>query len=179
MMPLEAKTVPFALAVAGLLASPTVGAAPPESTARAPTHREAAGLENVAERRAEFLASRLETLQTALKLRPDQEQAWKKWSASITAAQPDWKEKHPGTASLAKLPVPDRLEKMVEFARERLARLEERLAATKIFYAVLSPEQRQTFDKDFNLWPHAGRSGKPGQPGKRPGSLIAPRIGSQ
>ncbi len=171
-MPIATKSSTLALALAGLLASAAVAAAPPESPA--PPPRAATGPES-AERHAEFLATRLETLHAALKLRPDQEQAWKQWSESIKTAHPDWKDKHPDADALAKLPVPDRLEKMVAFARERLVRLEERLAAIKAFYAVLSPEQRLTFDKDFNFWPHAGRGGKPG---RHPRSLIGPRIGS-
>lgn len=174
-MPSESRTATITvLAAAGLLASHAVEAAPPTSPAKVGEVREPAFIENPAESHAQFLAKRLETLHTSLKLKPDQESAWTQWSDSVKAAHPDWKFKHPDGAALAKLPVPERLEKMVAFAKERLARLEDRLAETKTFYAVLSPEQRLTFDKDFNFWPHAGHGGKPA---KRGHSLIGPRIG--
>ena len=37
-----------------------------------------------------------------------------------------------------------------------IVKQEARLAATKTFYATLSPEQRQTFDKGFNFEHHGG-----------------------
>lgn len=127
---------------------------------------------------ARFLAARLDSLHAALRIKPEQEPAWQKWAATVKAAPQNWKEKHPNTPTLAKMTVPERLEKMVDFAKERLARLEERLAETKAFYDVLTPEQQQTFNKDFNFWPHAGHAEHPQGPG--PGkSLIGPRIGSQ
>ena len=124
---------------------------------------------------AQFLAARLDTLRTALRLKPEQEPAWQKWTASVKAAPQNWKEKHPNAPALSKMTVPERLEKLVEFARERLARLEERLAETKAFYAALTPEQQQTFNKDFNFWPHGGRGQRPAKSGK---ALIGPRIGT-
>jgi Spy/CpxP family protein refolding chaperone len=51
------------------------------------------------------------------------------------------------------------MEKMLAFSKEHIARQEARLAATKTFYATLSPEQRQAFDKGFNF-EHHGRFGK-------------------
>lgn len=128
------------------------------------------------ENAAQFLAARLDALHAALRLKPEQEPACQKWMASVRAAPPDWKEKHPNAPTLAKMSVPERLEKMVEFARERLARLEDRLSQTKAFYEVLTPAQQQTFNKDFNFWPHAGHAERPPKPGK---ALIGPRIGSQ
>lgn len=125
------------------------------------------------EQAAQFLAARLDALHTALRLKPEQEPAWQKWAASVKAAPPNWKDKHPNAPTLAKMTVPERLEKMVEFAKERLARLEERSTQTKAFYEVLTPEQQQTFNKDFNFWPHAGRGERPAKPGK---ALIGPRI---
>lgn len=174
-MSTDFRIAAFASIVAGLLANPAALAAPPApggtDEGRAPPPP-AFGKEHG----AEFLAGRLDTLHTALKLKPEQESAWKKWSDSVRRPPEDWKEKHADATPLAKLTVPERLEKMVAFAKERLARLEERLIETKAFYEVLSPAQRQTFDKDFNFWPHAGRSGK--SPGRHGHSLIGPRIGS-
>ena len=129
-----------------------------------------------AEHETQFLAARLDALHTALRLKPEQEPAWQKWSSSVKAAPQNWKDKHPKAPTLAKMTVPERLEKMVDFAKERLARLEERLTQTRAFYDVLTPEQQMTFNKDFNFWPHAGHGERPPKPGK---ALIGPRIGSQ
>jgi hypothetical protein len=147
--------------------APLAGDKPPPET-----HRPAPG----GDHGAQFLATRLDTLHTALHLKPEQEPAWQKWASSVKAAPHNWKEKHPDAPTLAKMTVPERLEKMVDYARERLSRLEARLTETKEFYQVLSPDQRQTFDRDFNFWPHSGRSSRSAKPGK---SLIGPRIGSQ
>ncbi|MEI7995834.1 MAG: Spy/CpxP family protein refolding chaperone [Methylococcaceae bacterium] len=55
--------------------------------------------------------------------------------------------------------MPDRMEKMLAFPQEHIARQELRLAATKTFYSTLTPEQRKIFDKDFNF-EHHGHFGK-------------------
>lgn len=109
--------------------------------------------------RAEAVEKRLETLHKDLKLNASQEAAWTEWSGKIKAGRPAWKERHKEFESWAKLPVPERMEKMLALSKEHVSRLEERLAATKAFYATLTPEQRQTFDKDFTL----GRHGGPGK----------------
>jgi Ni/Co efflux regulator RcnB len=108
---------------------------------------------------AEFMAFKLEKLHTALKLNPTQETAWKEWSGKINAERSGWKERRKEFETGGNLPVPERMEKMLAFAKERVGKLEERLAATKAFYATLSPEQRQVFDKEFTFGPH-GHAGK-------------------
>jgi protein CpxP len=51
------------------------------------------------------------------------------------------------------------MEKMLAVSKEHLARQEACLAATKMFYATLSPEQRKIFDKGFHF-EHHGHFGK-------------------
>ena len=65
-----------------------------------------------------------------------------------------WEEKIKNVESWADLPVPVRMEKMLAFSKEHIAREEENLEATKIFYATLSLEQRKIFDKEFNFEHH-------------------------
>ncbi len=112
--------------------------------------------------RAEFAEQRLETLHKDLKLKADQEAAWKEWADKMQAGRADWKERHKEFESMSNLPAPERMEKMLAFSKERLSKQEERLAATKAFYAKLSPEQRQIFDKEFTFKPHGphGKFGK-------------------
>lgn len=84
--------------------------------------------------------------------------AWTEWFGKIKGDRKGREEKRNNDASWASLPAPDRMEKMPAFSKEHIAGQETRLAATKAFYAVLPPEQRQ-LDKDFNF-EHHGRFGK-------------------
>jgi periplasmic protein CpxP/Spy len=102
---------------------------------------------------------RLETLKSDLKLNANQETAWNEWAGKIKGDHTGWEEKRKSKESWASLPAPDRMEKILAFSKEHIARQEARLAATKTFYATLSPEQRHTFDKEFNF-EHHGRFGK-------------------
>jgi len=105
---------------------------------------------------------RLETLKSDLKLNANQEAAWTEWVSKIKGDHAGWEEKRKNEESWASLPALDRMEKMLAFSKEHIARQEVRLAATKTFYATLSPEQRQTFDKGFNF-EHHGRFSKGGK----------------
>jgi periplasmic protein CpxP/Spy len=97
---------------------------------------------------------RLETLKSDLKLKQDQEAAWTEWAGKIKGDHAGWEEKHKNEQLWASLPVPDRMEKMLAFSKGHIARQEVHLAATKTFYATLTPEQRLIFDKDFNFKHH-------------------------
>jgi hypothetical protein len=108
-------------------------------------------------------AKRLETLKADLKLNPSQEAAWTEWAGKMEADHKGWEEKRKNAESWAALPAPERMEKMLNFSKEHIAKQEERLAATKTFYDTLSPEQRTTFDKEFNFEHH----GRPGRHGKK------------
>lgn len=89
-------------------------------------------------------------LHDRLKLRPDQEAAWTafvgKMKPVAAAGRPDW----------SALPAPERMEQMVSHMKEREAQMEQRLAALKEFYAVLTPEQQKLFDAQH------GRRGRHG-----------------
>lgn len=104
----------------------------------------------------------LETLKSDLKLNATQEAAWTEWAGKIKGDHAGEEMKRKNVESWASLPALDRMEKMLAFSKEHIARQEVRLAATKTFYATLSPEQRQTFDKEFNF-EHHSRSGKGGK----------------
>ena len=105
---------------------------------------------------------RLETLKSDLKLNANQEAAWTEWVGKIKGDHAGWEERRKNEESWANLPAPDRMEKMLAFSKEHIAKQEMHLAATKTFYATLSPEQRKTFDKDFNF-EHHGRHDKGGE----------------
>ena len=106
---------------------------------------------------------RLEALKSDLKLNANQEAAWTEWVDKIKVDHKGWEEKRKNAESWASLPAPDRMEKMLAFSKEHIAQQEAHLAATKTFYATLSPEQRQIFDKGFNMEQyhrHFGKGGK-------------------
>lgn len=122
----------------GLSAASGVSAEPPQAPGQERPSPEA---------RAAFHAKKLEALHGALKLTAAQEPAWKEWAGKMKPDEAGWKARH--QEDWANLTAIQRMEKKLEFGKERLAKLETRLAATKTFYATLSEEQRKVFDKEF------------------------------
>jgi Spy/CpxP family protein refolding chaperone len=110
-------------------------------------------------------------LKEKLKLTPAQEGAWSTFTAAIKPPA-DMLAKRPDFAELAKLPTPERIDKMqalhAQHASEMNAAMEKRGAATKVFYATLTPEQQKVFD--VSTLPHHGAAGRRGGPrdGKGP-----------
>lgn len=89
-------------------------------------------------------------LKDRLQLTPAQEGAWTtfvaamKPAADLTAARPE-------AAEWAKLPTPERIDKMKALHAQHVsamtAAMEQRGEATKAFYATLTPEQKKVFDE--------------------------------
>jgi len=109
------------------------------------------------------IQKRTAEFKTGLKLSADQEGAW---TAFTTAMKPssDITAKHPDFTELAKLPTPERIDKMKVFHTQRLseisAAMDKRAEATKAFYAVLTPEQQKVFDTSTSR--HHGFAGRSG-----------------
>jgi protein CpxP len=88
-------------------------------------------------------------LKTQLKLTAEQEPAW---TAFMASHQPPagMKDKPSAMADLAKLSTPERIDKMKELRAQHMsdmtAAMDKQGAATKAFYAALTPEQQKTFD---------------------------------
>lgn len=108
------------------------------------------------EHRIERMAQHHKKLHESLKLTPEQEGAWKKL---MDAEQPMGKMEKRNAEDWSKLTTPERADKMLERMKEHQARQVEHVAALKEFYAVLTPEQRKTFD-DFHAAPRGGMRGK-------------------
>ena len=153
-----ANIVILTLTISGLLVGRNV-LAEPAGVATTPGKAESAGVEPKKCDRREGKEKYLETLKADLKLNANQEAAWTEWVGKIKEDHKGWEEKRKNAESWPSLSALERMEKMLAFSKEHIARQEARLAATKTFYATLSPEQRQTFDKGFNF-EHHGRSGK-------------------
>ena len=104
-------------------------------------------------RRAEHLSE----LKEKLKLRPDQEAAWKVFAG---AAQPGMRQagadRQAMRGGFEKLNTPQRLDRMLAISEVRRTRMLERTQAIKAFYAQLSPAQQSVFDAAFHAQGEAG-----------------------
>lgn len=92
---------------------------------------------------AEHRAQMARDMHIVLRLRPDQEKAWEAFQAAMTP--PQRPEKPPGPPPMAAT-TPERLDMMGKHMAELEAHWARMDAATRAFYAALSPEQQQVFD---------------------------------
>lgn len=95
------------------------------------------------EHRAERRAAHAARLHDALKLSAQQEAAWATFQAAM---QPPQRAKVDREA-LRAMPAPERMAQRIAFTKQRIAHMEARQAALASFYAVLTPEQQQTFEQ--------------------------------
>lgn len=96
-------------------------------------------------RKAEQHAKRMADLKERLQITAAQEGAWTHF---VSAMQPPTQPAaRPDHAEIERLTTPERIDRMQALQAERQARQNTRNQAIKDFYAQLSPQQRQTFDK--------------------------------
>lgn len=111
----------------------------------------------MAERRAEHLRA-------ALQLRPDQEGALKTYLDA--RKRPEGLRERGGSERMAQMTTPQRLDAARTRMTERMAQFDQRAAATKRFYAQLSPSQQKAFDamapRGGGRGDHGGRGGRGG-----------------
>ena len=93
---------------------------------------------------AEHVAKRTARLHDELKITPAQENAFR---AYVAAMKPQPMQARGERASWKELTAPARMEKMIAMQKQRTAEMEARMPALNAFYAVLSPEQKKTFDQ--------------------------------
>jgi len=103
----------------------------------------------------------MQRLKAELKLTPEQESAW---AAMASAMTPPARPPRPDRAEMEKLSMPDRLDKMKQIMNEhheaRVAEMDKHAAAVKVFYALLTPEQKKAFDaKAMPGWIHGSHHG--------------------
>jgi hypothetical protein len=88
----------------------------------------------------------LSALPSILQLQPDQREAFRTYTDAIAQDRVN----RPNPADMAQklnlLPTPERLDAMVDQMKSDEVAFQRRAAATKAFYAVLTPDQKQTFD---------------------------------
>lgn len=141
--------------------TPPPAAQPPAATTMAHQERtERFDPARMQERRARRQAQLKENLQIA----PAQEGAWTAWS---NAMRPPANWKRPDRAELARLPTPERIDRMRALRTERMAMMDKRADATKTFYATLNPVQKRVFDLQTVRGGQRGYRGHPdgGSPG--------------
>lgn len=118
-----------------------------------------AGPRAAGEKMAAFHARHQQRLHDRLKLTAQQEAAWKTFTEKT---KPDLAKRQAAREELATLATPARLDRMLALMKEGEARMAERAAAVKEFYAQLTPEQQKLFDQHAMPRPgkRHGRDGK-------------------
>jgi len=165
-----------ALATAGFAAfSQTPGAGPAGMMGHGGPMHEGMGHPGMGPMNPARMQARMErrhaALKAALKLTPAQEASWATFAAAMKPPA-DLKAARPDFAEIAKLPTPERIDKMkalhTQHAAEMTAAMDKRGEAAKVFYAVLTPEQQKVFDSATAR--HYGPAGRMGGPrdGKGP-----------
>lgn len=90
----------------------------------------------------------LAQLHDALRIRPDQEQAWRAFEA---ASQPDPREddrRRDTFQRMDSMTAPQRLDMSIQMMRADLAQMERQADALRTFYGTLSPGQQAAFDRE-------------------------------
>ncbi len=100
-----------------------------------------------------WVAKHQAELKAKLKITAQQEAAWTTYTAAMQPPAHMGQPPMPGQrAEMDKLTTPERIDKMhalqTERMAERSAMMKKHGDATKAFYAVLSPEQKKTFDAE-------------------------------
>lgn len=89
----------------------------------------------------------LSQLHDALRLSPQQEPAWRAYTAAL-APDPAMESRRRSAAEMmAKLPTPRRVDLINAEMAEDMASMRRQGEAVKAFYAQLSPQQQATFDR--------------------------------
>jgi protein CpxP len=157
------------LLTAGLLASLGLAAvAQTQSPAPAPVpgaphmmqgehgRMDPARMERMRAHMEERMARRLGALKLKLQIARGQESAWETWTAALKPAQ----FQRPDRAAFQHMTTPERIDRMKALRAQHNARTDQRLDATKTFYAQLTPEQQKVFDQEglrFAAGMHGGK----------------------
>ena len=94
----------------------------------------------------QMMEKRQADLKASLKIEPAQEGAWTAYTAAHKPPADRAQRGEALRADMGKLSTPERIDKMKALRATRDAEMDKRAQATKDFYAVLTPEQKKTFD---------------------------------
>ncbi len=87
-------------------------------------------------------------LHDSLRLRPDQEQAWREFDMATRPDEQEDARRRVAFQRMASMRAPQRIDLSVQMMRSDLAQMERQANALKSLYAILSPEQQETFDRE-------------------------------
>jgi protein CpxP len=133
----------FGLIAAAQPAAPSQGGAPMQRGERMGRFDPAQMQQRMQERMQERIARRQAKLKETLQITPPQEGAWTAWTSAM---RPPANWKRTDRAELQRLPTPERIDRMRVLRVERMATMDRRADATKVFYATLNPVQKRVFD---------------------------------
>ncbi len=103
----------------------------------------------------EAVQARLDKLKTALKLRNKQEADWKRYADFMLEHSKAKQEKIKAWRNTEQpKTVPEKMERMLEHARDHVAHMEKASAETRHFYDTLSTEQKAIFDQQHPMMRH-------------------------
>jgi hypothetical protein len=146
--------------------------APPQPGGPAGAH---AFADHMKDRMRQHEAERAKALHDVLNIRPDQESAFQAYTAALHPAHDGARWARGQRQGLQGGPdgappatTPERLDRLMARLQERQQRMQARVTAIKTFYAVLSPDQRHTFDT-LPLLQGRGWQGHGGGPGAHGG----------
>jgi Spy/CpxP family protein refolding chaperone len=119
--------------------------------------------------RAERHAKVMAALKAKLQLSAAQEGAWTTFASAMQPPARPAADRAQLRAEMEKLTTPERIDRMQAMKAQRDAEMTRRADATKTFYAVLTPEQKKTFDTETAHLMHGGASPGRGPGGRGPG----------
>jgi hypothetical protein len=93
----------------------------------------------------------LSAVPSILRLQPEQRDAWRVYTDAIAQDQATRQNPLDRAQMLNGLQTPQRLDAMLDQMKADETAFQRRAAATKAFYAVLTPDQKQTFDSITRL----------------------------
>ena len=156
------KSLQRHLIAAGFVAALGLGAiaqAQPQTPPAGPGGRhDPAQMEQFHARMQERMAVRMAELKQKLQISAGQEAAWTSWASAMKPTP----HQRPERSEFAKLTTPERIDRMRALRAQRNAEMDKRMDATKGFYAVLTAEQKKTFDAESLRFLGGGKGGMGG-----------------
>jgi hypothetical protein len=103
---------------------------------------------------------RLAALKLKLNISGAQEGAFTTWA---TALKPTARPQRPDRAELERMTTPERIDRMRALRATRMAEMDRRMEATKVFYGALNADQRKVFDgESMQMLRGGGKGGRGG-----------------
>ncbi|MCE3264849.1 MAG: hypothetical protein K0R43_3928 [Pseudoduganella sp.] len=155
---LKMKTLHKAFVIGATVLGFGFGAAAMPAVAAEGPHQQYAATKFDPVKMQERMDRRAQRMHDALKITPAQEGAWQAYLSALKSNMPQRAEFD--RAAFKSMPAPERMEKRIEMTKSHIIRMENNLAATKTFYAQLTPEQQKLFDEKAGRFGHRAHAHK-------------------